>query len=112
MTKKVLTVTVSTSTTPTPFVMEALPQKETHASDPQIKTWLTTASDDELIALWAARYGDGWRISQLESITLQWEQWEETFDVVFIKEMSRRGLVEKHYHMAEQATLYKLKCKS
>jgi hypothetical protein len=32
--------------------------------------------------------------------------------VVFIKEMSRRGLVEKHYHMAEQATLYKLKCKS
>lgn len=109
MTKKVSTVTVSTSTTPTPFVMEALPQKETHASDPQIKTWLTTASDDELLTLWVSRYGEGWRVSHLESITLQWE---ETFDVAFTREMSRRGLVERHHHMAEQATLYKLKCKS
>jgi len=109
MTKKVSPVTVSTSTTPTPFVMEALPQKETHASDPQIKIWLTTASDDELLTLWISRYGEGWRISHLESITLQWE---ETFDVAFTKEMSRRGLVERHHHMAEQATLYKLKCKS
>ena len=111
MTKKVLTVTVSTSTTPTPFVMEALPQKETHASDPQIKTWLTTASDDELMALWAARHGDGWRISHIQAITIKWGG-EQSFDASFTAEMLRRDLVERHHHMAEQATLYKLKCKS
>ena len=109
MTKKASTETENISITPTPFVMEELPVKETQDSDSQIKIWLTTASNDELIALWDARYGDGWRISHLESITLQWE---ETFDVAFTKEMSRRGLVERHHHMAEQATLYKLKCKS
>ena len=109
MTKKVLTVTVSTSTTPTPFVMEELPVKETQDSGSQIKIWLTTASNDELIALWDARYGDGWRISHLESITLAWD---DTFDVAFAREMTRRGLIERHHHMAEQVTLYKLKCKS
>ena len=112
MTKKVSTETENISITTCRSETEELLAKATRDLDPQVKTWLTTASDDELIALWAARYGDGWRISHLESITLQWEHWEETFDVVFIKEMSRRGLVEKHYHMAEQATLYKLKCKS
>ena len=109
MTKKASTVVVSTSITPTPFVMEELPVKETQDSDSQIKIWLTTASNDELIALWDARYGDGWRISHLESIT---RHWRETFDVVFALEMSRRGLIERHHHMAEQVTLYKLKCKS
>jgi hypothetical protein len=109
MTKRASTVVVSTSTTPTPYVMEERLPEATHDSDPQIKTWLITASDDALIALWNARYGDGWRISHLESITLQWE---ENFDVMFTREMVRRGLVERHHHMAEQVTLYKLKCKS
>jgi len=109
MTKKVSTVTVSTSTTLTQFDMGELPAEVTLALDPQLKTWLTTASDDELLTLWVSRYGEGWRVSHLESITLQWE---ETFDVAFTREMSRRGLVERHHHMAEQATLYKLKCKS
>ena len=109
MTKKVLTAVVNTSTTPTPFVMEELPQKETRDLDPQVKTWLTTASDDELIALWSARYGEGWRVSNLEYIKLKWE---DNFDASFAREMSRRGLIERHHHMAEQVTLYKLKCKS
>ena len=109
MTKKESTAAASTLTTKFLSEVEELLQNAIQDFDPQVKTWLTTASDDELLTLWISRYGEGWRISHLESITLQWE---ETFDVAFTKEMSRRGLVERHHHMAEQATLYKLKCKS
>ena len=109
MTKKVLTAVVNTSTMNFLFEVEELLQNTIQDFDPQVKTWLTTASDDELIALWSARYGEGWRISHLESITLKWD---DTFDVAFTREMSRRGLIERHHHMAEQVTLYKLKCKS
>lgn len=111
MTKKVSTVTVSTSTTLTQFDMGELPAEVTLALDPQLKTWLTTASDDELMALWAARHGDGWRISHIQAITIKWGG-EQSFDASFTAEMLRRDLVERHHHMAEQATLYKLKCKS
>ena len=109
MTKKESTAAASTLTTKFLSEVEELLQNAIQDFDPQVKTWLTTASNDELITLWAARYGDGWRISHLESITIYWAR---TFDAMLAKEMVRRNLVEKHHHMAEQVTLYKLKCKS
>jgi hypothetical protein len=109
MTKKVSTETENISITTCQSETEELLAKATRDLDPQVKTWLTTASDDELIALWSARYGEGWRVSNLEYIKLKWE---DNFDASFAREMSRRGLIERHHHMAEQVTLYKLKCKS
>lgn len=112
MTRKVSTVTVSTSTTLTQFDMGELPAEVTLALDPQLKTWLTTASDDELIALWTARYGEGWRRDNLKKFQVNSWEANEIFDICFAGEMSKRNLLERHHHMAEQTTLYKLKCKS
>ena len=112
MTKKVLTAVVNTSTMKFLFEVEELLQNTIRDFDPQVKTWLTTASDDELIALWTARYGEGWRRDNLKKFQVNSWETNEIFDICFAGEMSKRNLLERHHHMAEQVTLYKLKCKS
>jgi hypothetical protein len=114
MTKKASTEMENTSTTFIPFAAGDLLIKQTHASDPQLETWLTTASDDALIVLWDARYGSGWTLTYANVVSLNWREMddEERFKYSLTNQMILRGLVDKHHHMAEQATLYKLKCKS
>ena len=112
MTKKVLTAVVNTSTMNFLFEVEELLQNTIQDFDPQVKTWLTTASDDELIALWTARYGEGWWRDNLKKFQVNSWEANEIFDICFASEMSKRNLLERHHHMAEQVTLYKLKCKS
>jgi hypothetical protein len=92
--------------------VEELLQNAIQDFDPQVKTWLTTASNDELIALWSTRYGEGWRRDNLKKFQVNSWKADEIFDICFASEMLRRNLLERHHHMAEQVTLYKLKCKS
>lgn len=112
MTKKESTAAASTLTTKFLSEVEELLQNAIQDFDPQVKTWLTTASNDELIALWSARYGEGWRRDNLKKFQVNSWEADEIFDICFAGEMSKRNLLERHYHMAEQVTLYKLKCKS
>jgi len=112
MTKKVSTETENISITTCRSETEELLAKATRDLDPQVKTWLTTASDDELIALWTARYGEGWWRDNLKKFQVNSWEANEIFDICFASEMSKRNLLERHHHMAEQVTLYKLKCKS
>ena len=89
---------------------ESLP-KEIRDFAAQTRTWLTTESNDTLVTLWSAKHGDGWWVNHMEVINSDITT-EEAFWRLMLREMMRRNLIDKHYHVQTHKALYKLKCRS